>query len=71
MNTVIKNIEAIIECKGLKKKSVADKAGYTKQQFSNLLNGRKTFKSDDIIRVAKALEVTPNDLFGITKDKPA
>ena len=41
LNTVIKNTEAIIREKGLKKKSVAEKAGYSKQQFSNLLNGRK------------------------------
>jgi DNA-binding Xre family transcriptional regulator len=66
MNTVIHNIKIIISNKGLKKKSVADKAGYTKQQFSDLLNGRKTIKSDDVLRIAIALEVTPNDLFGIT-----
>lgn len=65
MSTVIKNTEAIIKNKGLKKKSVAEKAGYSKQQFSNLLNGRKTFKEADILRIATALEVTPNDLFGI------
>lgn len=70
-NIVIKNTEAIIKDKGLKKKHVAEKAGYSRQQFSDLLNSRRTFKVDDIIRVAKALEVTPNDLFGITENKPA
>lgn len=63
MNTLATNIELIIEDKGLKKKSVAIKAGYTKQQFSNLINGRKTIKPEDIIKIAMALEVTPNDLF--------
>ena len=66
MNTVIHNINIIIGDKGLKKKSVADKAGYTRQQFSDLLNGRRTIKSDDVLRIAIALEVTPNDLLGIT-----
>ncbi len=70
MNTVIKNTEAIIREKGLKKKSVAEKAGYSKQQFSNLLNGRKILKESDILRIATALDVTPNDLFGITNKPP-
>lgn len=66
MNTIATNIELIIEDKGLKKKSVAVKAGYTKQQFSNLINGRKTIKPEDIIKIAMALDVTPNDLFGFS-----
>lgn len=66
MNTLATNIELIIENKGLKKKSVAVKAGYTKQQFSNLINGRKIIKPEDIIKIAMALEVTPNDLFGFS-----
>lgn len=66
MNTLATNIELIIEDKGLKKKSVAVKAGYSQQQFSNLINGRKTIKPEDIIKIAMALEVTPNDLFGFS-----
>lgn len=56
MNTLATNIELIIEDKGLKKKSVAVKAGYTKQQFSNLINGRKTIKPEDIIKIAMAFD---------------
>lgn len=63
---VRKYIKQIINSKGLKQKSVAIKAGYTEQQFSNLLNGRKVFKVDDVLRIANALEVTPNDLFGLS-----
>ena len=70
-NILIKNAEAIIEHKGLKKHIVASKAGYSKQQFSNMLNNRKTIKADDVLRIANALEVTPNDLFGITSGKSA
>ncbi len=64
MSTIIANTEAIIKDRGFKKKYVAEKAGYSKQQFSNLLNGRKVFKVDDVLRIANALEVTPNELFG-------
>lgn len=42
MSSIIQNIELLINNKGLKKKSVAMRAGYTEQQFSNLVNGRKT-----------------------------
>lgn len=66
MNSITRNVELIIESKGLKKKSVAMRAGYTKQQFSNLINGRKTIKPEDIVKIAMALEVTPNDLFGFS-----
>lgn len=68
---VCKYTRKIIQDKGLKQKSVAIKAGYTDQQFSNLLNGRKIFSAYDVLRIAAALEVTPNDLFGIVPNKSA
>ena len=36
--TVIKNIEHIISEKGMKKCVVAERAGFSKQEFSNILN---------------------------------
>lgn len=46
-------------------KVVAKRAGYTEQQFSNILCGRKNIETDDILRIAKALSATPNELYGI------
>lgn len=64
MNTaVIPNIRNIIDERGLKQYAVAKKAGYTKQQFNNLLNGRRIITDADIYKITRALEVTPNDLF--------
>jgi transcriptional regulator with XRE-family HTH domain len=57
------NIREIIELRGLKNRAVAEKAGFSEQQFSSILNGRKVIKDIDIIAIANALEVTPNDLF--------
>ncbi|MDD6633888.1 MAG: helix-turn-helix transcriptional regulator [Ruminococcus sp.] len=71
MSTIAKNIEMIIADKGMNIKHVAMKAGYSKQQFSNLMNGRKIIKPDDIIKIANALEVTPNDLFRVSNNKTA
>ena len=64
MNSIVApNVEAIIIRKCLKQSAVAKKAGYTKQQFNNMLRGRKVIKDTDISRIANALEVEVNDLF--------
>ena len=68
VDNVIANIRSIIDRKGLKHKAVAEKAGYSIQQFSNMLSGRKVIECTDIWRIANALEVTPNDLFGIGEE---
>lgn len=61
---IAENTKRIIEEKGLKKGAVAQKAGYTAQQFSDILNHRKVVRDVDVAAIANALEVTPNDLFG-------
>lgn len=60
---------AIINVRGLKQNAVAKKAGYSAKQFNNMLTGRKIITPEDILRIAAALEVTPNELFGITDRK--
>lgn len=68
-NSVVpENIERIIKEKGIKQYAVANRAGYTKQQFNDMLNGRKIIKAIDILAIAKALEVSPNDLYGIKEN---
>lgn len=62
---VIENTKRIIKQKGLKNCAVAEKAGLSVQQFSNLLHKRKMIRADDVIAIANALEVTPNELFGV------
>ena len=66
MNPVIIQTKKIIQERGIKQKVIAEKAGYTEQQFSNMLNGRKIIECVDVWRISEALGVTPNDLFGIT-----
>ncbi len=69
MPTVVANIERRIALLGLKKKFVAKEAGYTEQQFSNMLNGRKVIRPEDISTLAKVLKCTPNDLFNEERSK--
>ena len=64
MNSIVApNVEAIIIMKCLKQSAVAEKAGYTKQQFNAMLKGRKVIRDTDIARIATALEVDANTLF--------
>lgn len=57
------NIIRIINEKGIKQNAVACRAGYGKQAFSAMLNGRKIIKVSDIKAIAEALDVPPNELF--------
>lgn len=61
--TLPQNIIRIIDMRGLKQCAVAKKAGFSKQQFNSMLNGRKIIKPCDAIAIADALDVEMNDLY--------
>lgn len=65
--TVAENIYKIIEEKSLIQAGVAEKAGYTPKSFNDMLRGRKLILADDVLRICKALDITPNELFGFEK----
>ena len=54
---VADNLSNIIKEKCLKQCTVAPKAGYSKQQLTDMLKGRKRIKETDILRLASALDV--------------
>ena len=58
-----KNINRLIEEKGLKQCAVAQRAGYSKHQFNAMLNGRRVIKVCDAIVIADALDVNVSELF--------
>lgn len=62
-SVVADNMRAIIESKGFKHIAVAERAGYTKQQFSDMLNGRRLITADDCIKFRSVVGCTYNDLF--------
>ena len=64
--SIVQNTRRIIEERGLKQCAVAEKAGFTRKQFSALMNHRRTIKDTAVIAIATALEVTPHALFGIS-----
>lgn len=62
---VAENTKKLIKQKGLKQKYVANLAGIAEKKFSSMLNGNCTIREPDIVKIAEALDVTPNDLFGV------
>lgn len=62
-NSVVpNNIVRVVRDKGIKQTYVAEKAGYTSKEFSDMMNGRRLIRVCDIPKLALALGVTPNDL---------
>lgn len=66
--SVAKNIKDIIEEKGLKQKAVAKAAGFDEKVFSAMLTNRKIIKVSEIMDIANALGVEPNELYGIKRE---
>lgn len=56
-------ISFLIKESGLKQFVVAKRAGYSAQEFNSMLNGRKLIRACDIPNIAKALEVSVNELY--------
>lgn len=64
-NTIVApNIRRIMKSRCMKQGLVAAKAGYNPQKFSNMLNGRKIIKDEDMFRIAETLGVEVGALFG-------
>ncbi len=56
-------IKTLIAEKGLLQRAVAQRAGYTPQQFSDMLNNRKVIKAIDLIPISGALGVGVQDIY--------
>lgn len=69
--TVPINLNRIIKERGLKQSAVAKWAGYTNQQLTDMLNGRKLIKPCDATALANALGVGIGDLFVDTEQRRA
>lgn len=61
---IVENIKKIIEKKGMKQSVVANRAGFTAQDFSNMLNKRrKLIRVEHLPTIANALGVEIQELF--------
>lgn len=66
---IANNIKNLIGLKGMKQSVVAHRAGFSPQDFSNMLNGRrKLIRIEHLPLIAKALDVSVDELFNV-RDK--
>lgn len=65
ISVIAENVKKTIREKGYKQVAIAKQAGFKEYEFSNMLNGRKIIKADDVLPIAEALGVEPNDLLKI------
>ena len=61
-------IKFLITERGMIQRVVAERAGYTSQQFSDMLNDRKTIKAIDIVPISKALGVSVQEVYDAGAD---
>ena len=69
LDPVAVGIRKKIAEKGLVQKSVANRAGFSEQQFSDMLNDRKIIRACDLFRISEALGVDLVDL--LTECRPS
>ena len=66
-NSIVANrLREIVKEKGLKQSALAEKSGFTPQEFNDMLNGRRLMRAADIAAIINALEpvgVDANELF--------
>lgn len=61
--SVAAGIRNIIQEKALIQGVVAQRAGFTSQQFSDMINERKVIRADYLVPISKALGVCVQDIF--------
>lgn len=61
--SVASGIERIIRDKGFVQGAIAAKAGFSDQQFCDMLKGRKIIRADFLVPIAKALGVSVQEIY--------
>lgn len=63
------SIKKIIDQSGLKQKFVAEKSGFSENDFSLMVNGNKVIRAEYLPQIAAALGVAINELFELASEK--
>lgn len=59
-------LAAVMKKGGYKQTVIAERAGLTDQQFTDIIKKRRRLDANEMFRLCEVLSLTPNDLFGIT-----
>ena len=65
---VATGIAKILNEKGMTQRAVASRAGFTDQQFSDMLCGRKVIRAEYLPSIAKAMRVSIQEIFDAGAD---
>lgn len=57
-----------IKNRGFKQAAIADKAGLTNQQLSDIVNKRRRLDANEMVSLCRAMGITPNDLLVAVRD---
>ncbi len=66
--SVAAGIERIIRDKGFVQGAIAARAGFSDQQFCDMLKGRKIIRADYLVPIAKALGVSVQEIYDAGKE---
>ena len=58
-------IEPAIKKSGMKKISVAEQAGLSQQQMSDIIGKRRRLDSNELVSICNVLHITPNEMLGL------
>ncbi len=63
--SIRENISELIKKKGMKQKYVAERAGFTEADFSNMMRGKKIIRAEYLPVIARAIGVDMNTIVGM------
>lgn len=62
---VCDRLRKYIDDNGLKQKVIAQKAGFTENQMSQILNGKRNISADELEIICNAMGTAPNAIYNI------
>lgn len=62
---VCERLKLYIKKNGYKQCAIAEKSGFTENQFSQILNDRRSISADDLEIICNAMNASPNDIYKI------
>ena len=60
-----------IEQNGIMRKHIAEKCGMTKTKISEILNGKRELKADDLEKICNAINADPNKFINVKTEEEA
>ncbi len=65
---VNERLKKYVEEKGMKQRALAEKTGFSDNQVSQTLNGKRSISADELEVYCNALNISPNDIYYMKTD---